>query len=73
MLTTSDEAYQLCNVQLLKSAKAFGTIHLIAFWDRKSGDGVGGTESLIEITEAPASSDIFTPQDITLATSARRT
>ena len=64
MLTASNVAYHLCNIQLLNRAAAFGAIHLIAFWDRKMGDGPGGTGSLIGMVEAPACSDIFTPQDI---------
>jgi hypothetical protein len=67
MLTASDEAFQLCNIELLKRAVAYGNIHLIAFWDRERGDGPGGTGSLIELTAAPASSDIFTPQDVATA------
>lgn len=46
-LPVSDEAYAQCNRRLLDLARARGSIHLIALWDGKGGDGPGGTADMV--------------------------
>lgn len=64
-LPVSDEAYAQCNERLLDLARARGSIHLIALWDGKGGDGPGGTADMI--SQARKSGDephIISPKEL---------
>ena len=64
MLEETRDAYQACNSQMLTHARAYGKVHLIAFWDGKSSDGPGGTADLVELASDIADQDIFSPAEL---------
>ena len=64
-LPVNDDAFAICNARLLELARRQGSIHLIALWDGKGGDGPGGTADLVN--QAAGSGDhprIIAPQDL---------
>lgn len=64
-LQVSDQAFAACNARLLDLARRQGSVHLIALWDGKGGDGPGGTADMVE--QAIADGDrphIIAPQDL---------
>jgi hypothetical protein len=64
-LPQSNEAYALCNTQLINLAMDRGTFHLIAVWDGKSGDGPGGSADLVAQARAETDRpDIIAPFDL---------
>ncbi len=60
-LPQSDDAYSACNIRLLERARQHGTVHLIALWDGRKGDGPGGTADLIARVGTSNNPDIFSP------------
>lgn len=63
-LPVSPEAYALCNLHLIDRARQHGTVHLIALWDGKGGDGPGGAADLVGRAEAIGDADIFSPASL---------
>ena len=64
-LPVTDDAFATCNTHLLDLARRQGSIHLIALWDGKGGDGPGGTGDMVK--QAAGSGDrphIIAPQDL---------
>ena len=64
-LPVTDDAFAVCNTRLLELARRQGTLHLIALWDGKGGDGPGGTADMVK--QAAGSGDqphIIAPQDL---------
>ena len=64
-LPVNDDAFAICNTRLLELARRQGSIHLIALWDGKGGDGPGGTGDMVN--QAAGSGDrphIIAPQDL---------
>lgn len=60
-LPQSEDAYSTCNLRLLERAQQHGTVHLIALWDGKPGDGPGGTADLVARVGTSNNPDIFSP------------
>jgi hypothetical protein len=64
-LPVTDDAFAICNTHLLDLARRQGTLHLIALWDGKGGDGPGGTADMVR--QAAGGGDqprIIAPQDL---------
>ena len=61
-LPRKDEAYSTCNTRIIERAREHGRFHLIALWDGKGGDGLGGTADLIKQAETQSGkADIIAP------------
>jgi hypothetical protein len=63
-LPTTDDSYRLCNDRLIIRAREHGRIHLIAFWDGRSGNGPGGTADMVAHADAAGEPDIFSPESV---------
>ncbi len=63
-LSQTDEAYAICNTELLEMAGRHGPVHLIALWDGKGADGPGGTADLVSRLRTEDKADIFGPTDL---------
>jgi hypothetical protein len=64
-LPANDDAFAACNTRMLELARRQGSVHLIALWDGKGGDGPGGTADMV--SQAAAGGDhpeIIAPQDL---------
>ncbi len=64
-LPVTDDAFAACNARLLELARRAGSIHLIALWDGKGGDGPGGTADMVkQATDSGDQPEIIAPQDL---------
>lgn len=64
-LPATDEAFAACNERLLDLARRQGSVHLVALWDGKGGDGPGGTADMVR--QAGESGDrphVIAPEDL---------
>ena len=63
-LPESNDAYDACNTRMQELARNNGTVHLVALWDGKGGDGPGGTADLVARVQAIDKPDVFSPADL---------
>ncbi|WP_294537073.1 hypothetical protein [uncultured Rhodoblastus sp.] len=65
-LPKTDEAYAVCNTRILDLARRHGEAQLIIVWDRRAGDGPGGTADFVERASANSRNhpDIIDPRQL---------
>jgi hypothetical protein len=63
-LPVTDDSYRICNSRLVNRAREHGRIHLIAFWDGRSGDDPGGTADMVAHADPASKPDIFSPESL---------
>jgi hypothetical protein len=63
-LPVTDDSYRICNSRLVIRAREHGRIHLIAFWDGRSGDDPGGTADMVAHADPASKPDIFSPESL---------
>ena len=64
-LPANDDAFAACNTRMLELARRQGSVHLVALWDGKGGDGPGGTADMV--SQAAGAGDhprIIAPQEL---------
>ena len=61
-LPDRDDAYGICNDEMLARAQRHGSFHLIALWNGQGGDGEGGAADLVAKARATGDNpDIIDP------------